>query len=167
MGEGRLVFVVRVRGTIGVSPKVKKILQLLRLRQINNATFVRMNAATAQMLNLVEPFIAYGYPNLKSVREIIYKRGFGKVSGQRVPLSSNTVIQAALGEFNIECMEDLIHEIYTVGPNFKAASNFLWPFKLNSPRHGYGGKKKLIHFNEDGACGMQGEKINHLIKRQI
>ena len=37
----------------------------------------------------------------------------------------------ALGSKNILCMEDLIHEIYTVGPAFKEASNFLWPFKMN------------------------------------
>lgn len=70
---------VRIRGIIGISPKVKKILQLLRLRQIHNGVFVRVNGATIKMLRLVEPFIAYGYPNLKSVREIIYKRGYGKV----------------------------------------------------------------------------------------
>jgi len=37
----------------------------------------------------------------------------------------------ALGSKNILCMEDLIHEIYTVGPAFKEASNFLWPIKLD------------------------------------
>jgi hypothetical protein len=37
----------------------------------------------------------------------------------------------ALGHKNILCVEDLIHEILTVGPAFKEASNFLWPFKLN------------------------------------
>eukprot|EP00955_Chlamydomonas_euryale_P045924 353273-Chlamydomonas_euryale.AAC.17 len=31
-------------------------------------------------------------------------------------------------------MEDLVHEIFTVGPAFKQASNFLWPFKLSSAR---------------------------------
>lgn len=31
------------------------------------------------MLKRVEPYIAFGYPNQKSVRELIYKRGFGKV----------------------------------------------------------------------------------------
>ena len=36
-----------------------------------------------------------------------------------------------LGAKNILCTEDLIHEIYTVGPAFKEASNFLWPFKLS------------------------------------
>jgi hypothetical protein len=37
----------------------------------------------------------------------------------------------ALGSKNILCVEDLIHEILTVGPAFKEASNFLWPFKMN------------------------------------
>lgn len=35
-----------------------------------------------------------------------------------------------LGAGNIICMEDLVHEIFTVGPQFKYASNFLWPFKV-------------------------------------
>lgn len=118
------------------------------------------------MLRLVEPFIAYGYPNLKSVRELIYKRGFGKVSGQRIPISSNGVIKAALGEFGIECVEDLVHEIFTVGPHFKEAANFLWPVKLSSPKGGFEGKK-LNHFIEGGACGQQGDKINKLIKKML
>ena len=165
--EEKVVFVVRIRGIIGVSPKVKKILQLLRLRQIHNGVFVRVNAATMKMLNLVEPFIAYGYPNLKSIRELIYKRGYAKVSGQRVPLSSNDVVQEGLSGLPVNCVEDVIHEIVTVGPHFKEVNNFLWPFKLSSPRKGFPGKKKLIHFNEGGACGMQGEKINRLIKKMI
>eukprot|EP01038_Epipyxis_sp_PR26KG_P010255 gene10255-13792_t len=164
--EEKLLFVVRLRGIIGVSPKVKKILQLLRLRQIHNGVFVRVNAATINMLRLIEPFIAYGYPSLKSVQELIYKRGFGKVSGQRIPISSNTVVSAGLGEAGFQCIEDVIHEIFTVGPNFKAASNFLWPIKLSSPKGGYRGKM-LNHFNEGGACGQQGDKINRLIKKMI
>lgn len=37
-----------------------------------------------------------------------------------------------LGKYGIICIEDLVHEIFTVGPNFKAVNNFLWPFKLSS-----------------------------------
>ena len=36
--------------------------------------FVKINKATINMLRRVEPYIAYGYPNLKSVRELVYKR---------------------------------------------------------------------------------------------
>jgi large subunit ribosomal protein L7e len=89
-----------------------------------------MTKATLEMLKVVEPWIAYGYPNLKTVRELIYKRGYGKVDKQRIALTDNAIIEASLGKYGIVCMEDLIHEIFTVGPNFKQAANFLWPFKL-------------------------------------
>ncbi|CAM9339114.1 unnamed protein product [Ectocarpus sp. 8 AP-2014] len=163
--EAGVVIVVRIRGIIGVSPKVRKILQLLRLRQINNSVFVKLNAATVKMLRLVEPYVAYGYPNLKTVRELIYKRGFGKVNKQRIPISDNSVVEGTLGKAGIICVEDLIHEIYTVGPNFKAANNFLWPFKLSNPNGGF--RQKLLHFNEGGDAGQRGVKINALIKRML
>ncbi|CAM9840566.1 unnamed protein product [Phaeothamnion confervicola] len=163
--EPKIVFVIRIRGIIGVSPKVRKILQLLRLRQIHNGVFVKLNAATVKMLRLVEPYIAYGYPNLKSVRELVYKRGFGNVKKSRIPLSDNSVVEGALGAHGIICVEDLIHEICTVGPHFKEANNFLWPFKLSSPNGGFG--KKLLHFNEGGDAGQRGDKINGLIKTML
>lgn len=43
-------------------------------------------------------------------------------------------------------MEDLVHEIFTVGDNFKKASNFLWPFKLNNPK----GKRRRASSLEHG-----------------
>jgi large subunit ribosomal protein L7e len=61
----------------------------------------------------------FSEPNLKTVRELIYKRGYGKVNRQRVPLSNNSVIENALGKYDILSVEDLVHEIFTVGPNFK------------------------------------------------
>ena len=44
----------------GVSPKVRKVLQLLRLRQIFNGVFVRLNKASINMLRIAEPYIAWG-----------------------------------------------------------------------------------------------------------
>ena len=40
----------------------------------------------------------------------------------------------------------------TVGPNFKYASNFLWPFKLNTPTGGW--RKKVNHFVEGKKIGI-------------
>ena len=164
-GEGRLAIVVRIRGINQCSPKVKKTLRLLRLRQIHNAVFVRLNKATMEMLRLVEPYIAYGYPNLKLVRSLIYKRGYAKLNKQRVPLMLNEQIEQVLGKFGIVGVEDLIHEIYTVGPHFKEANNFLWPFKLNSPNGGF--SKKLRHFNEGGDYGNHEVLIGKLVNRMI
>ena len=163
--EAKVVCVVRIRGIIGIPPKTRKILQLLRLRQIHNCVFVKMNRATLNMLRLVEPFIAYGEPNLKTVRELIYKRGFGKIDKQRVALTDNLMVDKALGKEGISCMEDLIHEIFTCGSKFKKANNFLHPFKLSSPLGGF--KSKLIHFNEGGDAGNRQEKINKLVQRML
>jgi len=159
----KVALVVRIRGINAISPTSKKVLQLLRLRQIHNATFVKLNHATLTMLRLVEPYITYGPPNQKTISDLIYKRGFGKVNKQRIPLTDNSVISAALGKHGIICVEDLIHEISTVGPHFKEANNFLWPFKLSSPLGGY--VKKGKHFTEGGDYGNREEQINKFVRR--
>jgi len=163
--EPKLAFVVRIRGINQVHPKVRKALQLFRLRQINNGVFVKLNKATINMLRICEPHITWGYPNLKTIRELVYKRGFAKVDHRRVPLTSNSVIEKRLGRRNIICMEDLVHEVFTVGKSFKYASNFLWPFKLNTPTGGW--RKKTNHFVEGGDFGCREDKINELLRRMI
>ncbi|XP_068955616.1 large ribosomal subunit protein uL30-like [Petaurus breviceps papuanus] len=150
--EPKLAFVIRTRGINGVSPKVRKVLQLLRLRQIFNGTFVKLNKAS---INMLEPYTAWGYPNLKSVNDLIYKCGYGKIKKQRTVLTDNALIAKSLGKYGIICMEALIHEIYTVGKHFKAANNFLWPFKLSFPQ---GRIKKTT-------TGIREDQINRLIRR--
>lgn len=162
--EAKLIFVIRIKGVSKVPPKPRKILQLLRLLQINNGVFVKVTKATSEMIKVVEPWVAYGYPNLKSVKELIYKRGYGKVNKQRIPLTDNAIIEENLGKYGIVCMEDLIHEIITVGPNFKQASNFLWPFKLSNPTGGFR-PRKFKHFIEGGDLGNREDKINALIRQ--
>ncbi|GAB7351426.1 hypothetical protein MBLNU459_g2093t2 [Dothideomycetes sp. NU459] len=162
--EAKLVFVTRIKGINKIDPKKRKTLQLLRLLQINNGVFIRLTKATTEMLKIVEPFVAYGYPNMKSVRELIYKRGYGKINKQRIALTDNSLIEENLGKFGIVCMEDLIHEIYTVGPNFKQASNFLWPFKLSNPTGGFR-TRKFKHFIEGGDLGNREDNINALIRQ--
>merc|ERR1712042_58652 len=163
--EPKLAFVMRIRGINQVAPKVRKVLQLFRLRQINNGVFIKLNKATINMLRICEPFVAWGTPNLKSVRELIYKRGYAKVEGRRIPISSNDVVENVLGKYGMICVEDVIHGIMTVGENFKYASNFLWPFKLNTPSGGW--RKKTNHFVEGGDFGNREDKINELLRKMV
>merc|ERR1712200_311319 len=115
-----------------------------RLRQINNGVFIKLNKATINMLRICEPFVAWGTPNLKSVRELVYKRGYAKVEGRRIPISSNDVIENVLGKYG---------------------SNFLWPFKLNTPSGGW--RKKTNHFVEGGDFGNREDKINELLRKMV
>ncbi len=75
------------------------------------------------------------------------------------------MIEAHLGKHGIICVEDLIHEIVTVGPAFRYAANFLWPFKLNTPTGGW--RKKTNHFVEGGDFGNREDKINPLLRQMV
>ena len=143
-------------------------MQLLRLRQLHNGVFVRMSRATMNMIRMVEPYITYGYPTRATVQRLVYKRGYGKVNRSRIPLTDNSIVDGVLGEKGIHCVEDLIHEIWTVGANFKQANNFLWPFKLTSPRKGFGtGAKKRHPFANGGVFGNRENLINALVAQML
>lgn len=64
-----------------MAPKCKKILQLLRLRQLHNGVFIKMNKATMNMVRYVEPYLVYGYTSRKTISDLLYKRGFAKING--------------------------------------------------------------------------------------
>jgi len=161
--EPKLAFVIRIRGIRSVEPQTRKILQLLRLRQINNAVFVKISKPMLEMLRIVEPYIVWGYPSYSSVRALIYKRGYGKVNGQRVPITDNHIIENYFHNPALLGMEDLINQIYTVGPHFKEVNKFFWPFKLSNPLGGF--RYKLKHYVEGGDAGNRENRINALIKQ--
>lgn len=161
--EAKVLFVIRTKGINKIAPKVKSILRLLRLRQINNGVFMKVNTATWQMLRRVEPFVTYGFPSRSTISQLIYKRGYGKMNRSRVPLTDNFLIENSLGKHGITCIEDLIETIYNVGDHFKEANNFLWPFKLNTPRAGW--KNKNHAFQNDGDWGNRENEINGLLRR--
>merc|ERR1712008_460805 len=109
--EAKLAFVIRIRGVNQVHPKVRKVLKLFRLLQINN------------------------------------------------------LVEESLGKSGMICIEDIVHEIITVGPNFQRATSFLWPFKLNNPTGGW--RKKTNHFVEGGDFGNREEQLNVLLDNMI
>jgi len=163
--ESRVILMTRIRGINHLAPQVRKILQLFRLRQIHNAVFIRVNRATLNMIKKIEPFVTFGYPTRTTISQLIYKRGYGKINKQRIPLTTNEIIEKELGKYNIICVEDLISEIYSVGTHFKVANNFLWSFKLSSPKGGFNNKRHP--FQQGGDWGNREEAINSLIQSML
>lgn len=53
----RLIYLFRIKG---VSPKVMKVIQMLRLRKIFSGAFVRINKTSMAMMKIVEPYVAWG-----------------------------------------------------------------------------------------------------------
>lgn len=169
--EAKVLFVVRIKGVRKMAPKPKQVLRLLRLRQIYNGVFVKVNDATKNMLKLVEPFVTYGYPTVDMIRKLIYKRGYAKLGKQaawsRQRLTDNQIVSDALGKFGIHGVEDIIHELYTVGPHFKEVNSFLWPFKLRPPKGGFVAKRHGFTEMRGGDWGNREDLLPALVNRMI
>lgn len=161
----KILLVIRIRGVKNLAPQVKKALGLFRMRQIYNAAFVRVNRATLNMLKRIERYVTFGYPSRKVISDLVYKRGYAKVGTDRIPLSSNELIEKYLGESGMICTEDIVHEIATCGPHFKEANNFLWSFKLNEAEGIL--NEKNHPFKNGGDWGNREEKINELVEKMI
>nr|KAJ0188751.1 hypothetical protein LSAT_V11C900498590 [Lactuca sativa] len=171
--EAKMLFIIRIRGYALLQtyqchgPEIQEDFAALAFEtdiqwcvlesQQGNTEYATQGGTICYIRVLIE------YPNLKSVKELIYKRGYGKLNKQRIPLTDNSIVEQGLGKHGIICVEDLIHEILTAGPHFKEANNFLWPFKLKAPLGGM--KKKRNHYVEGGDAGNREDFINELIRR--
>ena len=91
--EPKVAFIIRLKGINTLHPKIRKVLQLFRLRQLYNGTFVKVNKATMNMIHIIEPFITYGFPSRETIAKLIYKRGFLKHENQRIPIENNHLIE--------------------------------------------------------------------------
>lgn len=162
-GSQKLILVYRHRGEKIASKNCIKILRELGLAKKYYARFVESTPETLKLLAAVEPYVSWGYPNISIVRDLIFKYGFCIKDGKRKTINSNMEVEKALGHINILCIEDLVHEIFTVGPNFNETNTYMTHFILQAPKTGWE-KSKGQHFVKGGECGFRGEEINDLFK---
>uniref|UniRef100_A0A2K6TEB0 Ribosomal protein L30 ferredoxin-like fold domain-containing protein n=1 Tax=Saimiri boliviensis boliviensis TaxID=39432 RepID=A0A2K6TEB0_SAIBB len=154
-----LAFVVLIERIDGVSLLVQRTIARLRLKKIFIGVFVKVTPQNLKMLHIVEPYVTWGFPNLKSVWELILKSGQARVKNKTISLTDNTVIE----KFGVICLEDLIHEIAFPGKHFQEISWFLRPFHLSVACHAT--KNRVGFLKEMGTPGYQGEHFNQLIRQ--
>jgi 60S ribosomal protein uL30 len=102
------------------------------------------------------------------VNDLIRRRGYGTMEGKRVPLSDNTIIEKVLGEEtdgSVICVDDMVHEISSVGKEFKKVNGFLWTFQLSAPKSKF--QKQTLNFKDGGDYGDRGEEIDDLIRQML
>mmetsp|Transcript_3527 Transcript_3527/g.7792 ORF Transcript_3527/g.7792 Transcript_3527/m.7792 type:complete len:326 (-) Transcript_3527:70-1047(-) len=173
------VFAILIRPTIHTTPKpVKKTLSSLRLRRMHEGVFLPYNSVTRKMLHLVEPYVLYGVPSMETISDLVRRRGFCRVDGQRVPLADNNVIERELGELGLICVEDLVQVLSTASldviegggesgeaATFGKVAKFLWPFRLTARKSKF--QRKMLDFKDGKLYGDQGEAMNGYIREML
>jgi len=159
----KFVFCFRIRDNTGIPYAMKKILHNFNMQKKYEGVFIELTPENEKNLYLVSPCVIYGVPSKATVMEMIKRRGHGKVNDERVPLSNNVIIEETLGpKHGLLCLEDLAHEIYSGGENFKVVSDFFWPFQLTAPRSKL--EKRIFKMKETKDYGDKGALIEDIIK---
>jgi large subunit ribosomal protein L7e len=95
----------------------------------------------------------------------VHRRAFIKSDGNRVALCDNITVENALGGKGLLCLNDLVKEIYSVGPHFDDAVNFLTSFQLAAPVGNF--EKKILNQNDkvEEKGGFLGLEMDNFLKK--
>ena len=147
--------IVRVRGSVNVKPKIKKTMEIMRLNRVNHCVIVPENEVYKGMLNIIKDYVTWEEVDADTTQLML--ESSGKTSG------NNSFTKEELKESSFKTIKALSKAL-TEGKTVMRDVPALKPlFRLHPPRKGYEGIKRS--FNEGGALGYRGEKINLLIRR--
>lgn len=129
--EPKLLVAMRHRAHKIASKECNLILNSLGLNRLHNTVLLKNNTESLALLKMIEPYVVFGYPTIQTVRDLIFKHGFLKIDGKRTAISSNKLIEDHLGEHGCICIEDIVHDLFTVSDNFKQVRSLLLPFSVS------------------------------------
>jgi len=165
--EGRRVtggslFLVRIRGTVHVTGKVRDTLEMLRLNRPMHAVVIPKTESYLGMVNMVKDYVAYGDIDAQTMAQLMKSRG--RVMGDK-PIDDAFVKTATENKYaTVDAFAKAVAEgkatMKDLGEDAKPV------FRLNPPVGGFKGSTKK-HFTVKGELGYRGKEINELIKRMM
>jgi len=161
-----LLIIVRIKRDKDVPAEFKELMRRLGLNRLCQAVLVKKTKELLETLLKLGPFVTFGSPSGEAVRDLVHRRGkhvtYEDGERKRVPLSDNRIIEDALGEYDIICVEDLVEEILTIGPAFDKCLKFLSAFRVTPDKS----KRRFNYsrqFKDGGDWGFRpGNKIMDL-----
>jgi len=136
---------IRLKGLTQISTKIEDTLQGLRLYKVNYCTVVPNNPVYLGMLKKAKDYLTWGEIDDETFKLLVEKRGEqfnGRESDSNEKIKYNGFMEL----------------------NGKKLKKY---FRLNAPRKGLGRKGIKHSFQQGGALGYRGAKINELIKRML
>lgn len=151
----RLLAVIRVRGSVGVSKDVEDTLRMLRLTRVNHCAIIRESPTTPGTLEKVKDYVTWGELSAEGAEKILRHRS-ELVGGQ--PLTEDYLKKNT----KYKSIKDFAKALVGGKAELKEVPRLKPFFRLHPPRKGYGGIKRS--FKEGGALGLRPD-IQTLIHR--
>ncbi len=155
-----VLLAVRLRGTVGDNPDIKKTMESLKLEKTFQARLLENTPSNLGMLRMAKNLVAWGEPQLELLEKLFEKRGEQERSGE--------VDEAFVKRLGQSTVADLAKSVIAgqVGVHDLTRAGLKPRFRLHPPRGGF--KRTLRRAASDGGeLGYRGEDINGLVKRMI
>lgn len=150
--------VIRVRGIPDVNRDIAHTMDLLGLNRVNHAVVVPETDSIKGMLQKAKDYVTWGEVDQETLAAMIRARG--RVAGD------DSVTDDYLKEKSeFATVEDMAKAIIENDYRMKDVDGAKPVFRLHPPVKGYEGNKRS--FQNGGALGYRGAKINDLINRML
>ena len=157
MGVNKLA-VVRIRGDPGLKKEVRDTLKMLNLDRPNQCTVISDESTYRGMLEKCKEVVTWGGLDSEVFERLLLERG--EFEG------GETVSDESVDErTSFDSVEDIAESICEGDLSLSDVEDLKCVFRLHPPKKGYNSVGRS--FENGGAKGFTGDKINDLIMRMI
>ncbi|RHW69215.1 60S ribosomal protein L7 [Trypanosoma brucei equiperdum] len=133
--DSRVVLIVRARGKL-IPHEVALAFGRLGLRKLYSARLLCLNPFTDPLVKQLGPFSVVGHPEPAQLNELLRTRGalWNEETKTKRLINGNLMLEKALGEYNVLCIEDLCDVIINKTEHVRDVLKHIAPFDFHPPR---------------------------------
>lgn len=167
-----VALLVRSKGDL-VPKAVRQAFERLGLKKLYSARLIHVGPKTHKLLQQLKPFSILGFPSEEHMDKLIRTRGclWSEETKTKRFISGNRLLEEALGQYNILCVEDLTAAIYHKEENVDEILKHLAPFDLHPPRMLFVERHRTAHqkleiINPESFASYLSEQLGEAAKEQ-
>lgn len=172
LDDSRVVLMVRARGK-QIPPEVAAAFRRLGLLKLYAARLLCVGPATAALTSQLGPFCITGSPAPAQLEELLRTRGclWNAETGTRQLISGNLMLERALGQYNVLCIEDLCDVIVNKTEHVNAVLEHIAPFDFHPPRQLFMERHRSVHqklevVNRESFAAYLAQQLKSTAKRE-
>ncbi|KAG5507558.1 hypothetical protein JKF63_06507 [Porcisia hertigi] len=164
--------IVRAKGS-QIPPEVASAFGKLGLLKIYSARLISLTPRTEKLIEQLAPFSIVGQPDRDQLESLLRTRGslYNEETQTKRLISSNLLLEQALGQYNVLCIEDLVEAIASRSEHVEQILHHIAPFDFHPPRQLFVERHRSVHqkleiVNKDSFAAYLSDQLQRTATKQ-
>lgn len=171
--NSKVALIIRAKGT-QIPPEVAAAFKELGLQKLYAGRLIVMGRPrTQKLLKQLKPFSIVGQPDAKQLEALLRTRGalYNEETQSRRFISGNMLLEQALGQYNVLCIEDLVDTVANRTEHVDEVLKRIAPFDFHPPRQLFMERHRSVHeklekVNAKSFAAYLADELQHTEKRE-